>query len=98
MPIYYPALIASAIFFAGIVVQLHDKDNMTALFISLAAIPTILLLGHLSEKNMDLFAYLLILLPIYLLYIGYSMGIKTSATESFSRQPYVPDRLEAENA
>ena len=73
--VYYPALISSAIFFAGIVVSLHDKNNMMALILSLVAIPCVLFLGHLSYKNLDIIAYLVILIPVIVLYIGYSIGV-----------------------
>ena len=100
MSVHYPVLIASAILFAGVVIKLHDKDTMGALFISLAAIPTVLLIGHLADNNMQIFAYLLIILPIILLYYGYAAGVKTPLydSESFNNQPFVPDRMEPENA
>jgi uncharacterized protein YacL len=78
MPIYYPALISSAIFFAAIVVNLREKENTIALFLSLIAIPIILFLGYLSQKNLDILAYIIILIPIIVLYTGYSIGIKPS--------------------
>lgn len=98
MSVHYPVLIASAILFAGVVIKLHDKDTIGALFISLAAIPTVLFMGHLADKNMQFFAYLLIILPIILLYYGYAAGVKQPNSESFNNQPFVPDRMEPENA
>ena len=76
MQIYYPAVIASAIFFASIIVSLRDKNTFAAFTTSLLAIPVVLLIVFLCQKNLDIVAYMLILVPIILVYIGYNMGIK----------------------
>ena len=74
--VYYPALITSAIFFAAILVNLKNRDNATAFGIGLLAIPAILFLSYLSQKKMDILAYLLLLVPIIIVVAGYEMGIK----------------------
>jgi len=102
---YYPVLVSSAILFALIVVNLHDKNNGTALIISLLAIPTLLFLTYLCQSDHQLFAYILILAPIFVLYLGYSMSIPkivvvppitdVSGNVVISHQPLVHDRIEA---
>jgi len=98
MLIYYPSLIASAIFFANIVVNLNDRNYANVLFTSLLAIPTVLFLFFLSQKNLDIIAYILILVPIILVFVGYNMGIKLQQQASIlpviPQQPVVPDRIE----
>jgi hypothetical protein len=78
MEIYYPALILSAIFFASVLVNIHDKLYGNALLTSLLAIPCVLFLVFLSQKNLDIIAYFLILTPIILVYVGYKMGVPPS--------------------
>lgn len=78
MQIYYPALVASAIFFASILVNILEKNNAEALYTSLLAIPSITFMVFLSQKNLDILAYALILTPILVVYIGYTMGITTN--------------------
>ena len=72
---YYPVLVSSAILFALIVVNLHDKNNGTALIISLISIPILLFLTYLCQSTHDIFAYILILAPIFIIYLGYTMSI-----------------------
>ena len=102
MQIYYPALIASAIFFASITVNLRDKNNFGAFTTSLLAIPTVLFIVFLCQKNLDIIAYILLLVPIVLVFVGYSIGIQrddagvainTKPVEKIKEAP-VPDRLE----
>lgn len=102
MQIFYPALITSAIFFGSIVVNLHDKNFGTVIFLSLVAIPSILLQVFLSQKEWDLLGYILISIPLILVYVGYSIGIQketviimtkqTQPTQSI--QQSIPDRIE----
>lgn len=108
MQIYYPAIIASAIFFASIVINLRDKNNYGAFITSLIAIPTVIFIIFLSQKNLDIIAYILILVPIILVFIGYSIGIKrddsgaevnsnkveSKKTKTPTTNPKVPDRME----
>uniref|UniRef100_A0A6C0D6P0 Uncharacterized protein n=1 Tax=viral metagenome TaxID=1070528 RepID=A0A6C0D6P0_9ZZZZ len=102
MQIYYPALIASAIFFASIIVNLRDKNNFGAFTTSLLAIPTVLFIVFLCQKNLDIIAYVLLLVPIILVFVGYNIGIKRDDNgETVSSKPLekpkdtkVPDRLE----
>jgi len=106
MQIYYPAVIASAIFFASIVINLRDQNNYGAFITSLIAIPTVIFIIFLSQKNLDIIAYILILVPIILVFIGYSIGIKrddsgaaVSSTKVEQKKittttPKVPDRIE----
>jgi hypothetical protein len=105
MQIYYPALIASAIFFASIIINLRDQNNYGAFLTSLIAIPTVIFIIFLSQKNLDIIAYILILVPIILVFVGYSIGIKRDddgarATpnkpekENITTNPKVPDRME----
>lgn len=77
---YYPSIIASAIFFAAIVISLHDGQKLSALIMSLLAIPFILFIGYLSQEHKHIHAYLLILIPILILYIGYDMGLPPTPT------------------
>lgn len=74
----YPSLIAGAMIFAIIVVQIRDKEYNSLLFIILFSIPILSLLIFLSYKNFDLLGYVLIVIPIILVYIGYKMGVKES--------------------
>ena len=110
MRIYYPALITSAIFFGAIVVNLHNRFYGTVLFTSLVAIPSILLMLFLSQKNLDILAYILILAPICLVIAGFIIGIQqnspsalkttvipklpNSNTDVLDNEPTVPDRIE----
>lgn len=106
MVVYYPALIASAIFFASIIVNLRDKNNFGAFITSLLAIPTVLFIVFLCQKNLDIIAYVLILVPIVLVYVGYSLGIKRDdsgqgisstsiePTKDTNNKPKVPERIE----
>lgn len=106
MQIYYPAIIASAIFFASIVINLRDKNNYGAFITSLIAIPTIIFIIFLSQKNLEIVAYILILVPIILVFVGYSIGIRRDDTgaavilnkadkeKTTPANPKVPDRLE----
>jgi apolipoprotein N-acyltransferase len=109
MPIYYPALITSAIFFGAIVVNLHNRLYGTVILTSLLAIPSILLLVFLSQKNLDILGYILILVPMILVIVGYAMGVpqlnsmplRPPATDPqppsapvAPHQPNVPDRIE----
>ena len=84
MLIYYPALIASAIVFATIVINYRDKNYGTILLTSLLAIPAVLFLVFLSQKNLDIIAYIIILIPIILIYVGYNSGIKMPSLISSS--------------
>ena len=76
MKIFYPALVTSAIFFGAIVVNLHEQYYGTVLFISLLAIPSVILQVLLTQKGLDILGYTLILVPIIIVYIGYSLGIQ----------------------
>ena len=69
---YYPALVGSALIFATIIVNLKEKNYASTFFISLFAIPIVLLLVFLSQKNLDLLAYLIVLIPVIMLFVGYS--------------------------
>jgi len=75
MQVYYPPLILSAIFFGSVIVSIHDRLYGNALIEGLLAVPCVLFLYYLSQKNLDIIAYLLILLPIVLLFIGYTLGL-----------------------
>jgi hypothetical protein len=79
MNIYYPALITSAIFFGAIVVNLHNRFYGTEIFTSLVAIPSVLLMVFLSQKNLDILAYILLLAPICLVIAGYVIGIQQNS-------------------
>jgi len=79
MNIHYPALITSAIFFGAIVVNLHNRFYGTVIFTSLVAIPSVLLMVFLSQKNLDILAYILLLAPICLVIAGYVIGIKENS-------------------
>ena len=102
---YYPVLVSSAILFAVIVVNLHDKNNGTALITSLLAIPILLFLTYLCQSDRGLLAYIIILAPIFILYLGYSMSvpkpvvvapiIDVSGNIVASPRPVVHDRIEA---
>jgi hypothetical protein len=107
MEIYYPSLLASAIFFGAFVVNMRNHDYRSALFICIFAIPSIIFLAFLSKKNFDIIGYILILIPIILLYVGYTLGIqqpnptipvKTPSTPSTpSTSSAIPSRLESSN-
>lgn len=74
MQIYYPPLIISAIFFAAIAVNLRNNDYATVFGLALLAIPSILFLTFLSQKGLNILAYILILVPIVVVIAGYEMG------------------------
>jgi hypothetical protein len=76
MKIFYPALVTSAIFFGIIVVNLQQLKYGTVLFLSLLAIPSVILQVLLTQKGLDILGYTLILVPIIIVYIGYSLGIQ----------------------
>jgi hypothetical protein len=96
MKIFYPALITSAIFFGAIIVNLHERNYGSVLFISLLAIPAMILQVFLTQKGYDLVGYILILVPIILVYVGYSLGIQKSVVENLSQPTIkVPERIES---
>jgi hypothetical protein len=105
MEIYYPSLLASAIFFGAFVVNMRNNDHRSALFICIFAIPSIIFLAFLSKKNFDIIGYILILIPIILLYVGYTIGIEqpnpitppTPTTPSATTTNVIPTRLEPSN-
>jgi len=80
MQIYYPPLVLSAIFFAAIVVNLNNKDYGTVFGLALIAIPSTLFLTYLSQKGLNVVAYILLLVPIVVVVAGYEMGVKNSSS------------------
>ena len=78
MQIYYPPLITSAIFFAAIAVNLRNKDYALVFGLALLAVPSILFLTFLSQKGLNILAYILLLVPIILVIAGYEMGKSSS--------------------
>ena len=94
MQIYYPAIIASAIFFASIIINLRDQNNYGAFLTCLIAIPTVIFIIFLSQKNLEIIAYILILVPIVLVFIGYSIGIKRDDTGA----PVTPNKVDKEKS
>ena len=80
MQIYYPPLIISAIFFAAIAVNLRNNDYALVFGLALLAIPCILFLTFLSQKGLDILAYILILVPIIVVIAGYEMGKSPTPT------------------
>lgn len=107
MKVFYPALVTTAIFFGAIVVNLHERNYGTVLFMALLAIPAVILQVLLSQRNYEILGYILILVPIILVYVGYSLGIQKeelidipisqSPTLSFSETftNKVPERIES---
>lgn len=103
MKVFYPALVTAAIFFGAIVVNLHERDYATVLFISILAIPSIILQVLLTQKGFDIVAYILILIPIILVYVGYTLGINNNnqiiiieeTPHTASTTTKVPERIEA---
>ena len=94
--VYYPALITSAIFFAAIVVNLRNRNNATAFGIALLAVPSIVFLSYLSQKNMDILAYLLLVVPIVIVVAGYEMGVQRETPKiEKPTAPTVPPRIES---
>ena len=101
MPIYYPPLVLSAIFFAAIVVNLNNKDYATVFGLALLGIPSTLFLTFLSQKGLNVLAYILLLVPIVVVIAGYEMGVKSSSSTPPSPSPAEetttetsPDRIE----
>ena len=76
MKVFYPALVTAAIFFGAITVNLHERNYGSVIFISLLSIPSLILQVLLTQKGFDLVVYILILVPIILVYVGYSIGIQ----------------------
>ena len=103
MKVFYPALVTAAIFFGAIVVNLHERDYANVLFISLLAIPAIILQVLLTQKGFDIVGYILILIPIILVYVGYSLGISNKQIiiidethkPQQQQQAKVPERIES---
>lgn len=103
MKVFYPALVTAAIFFGAIVVNLHERDYATVLFISLLAIPSIILQVLLTQKGFDIVGYILILIPIIMVYVGYSLGVNKhnqliiieQTPHTASTNAKVPERIEA---
>jgi hypothetical protein len=97
MKVFYPALITSSIFFGAIVVNLHERNYGSIIFISLLAIPALILQVLLTQKGFDILGYLLILVPIILVYVGYSLGIQKK-NETFIEETkqinIIPERIE----
>jgi len=87
MQIYYPPLVLSAIFFAAIVVNLNNKDYGTVFGLALLGIPSTLFLTYLSQKGLNVVAYMLLLIPIVVVVAGYEMGVKNSSS---TPPPVVP--------
>jgi hypothetical protein len=77
----YPGLIAGAMIFAIIIVQLRDQEYFSLIFIALFSIPLLGLLIFLSYKNLDLLGYILVIIPVILVWVGYRMGVKEPAPE-----------------
>ena len=101
MQIYYPPLVLSAIFFAAIVVNLNNKDYATVFGLALLAIPSTLFITFLSQKGLNVLAYILLLVPIVVVVAGYEMGVKSSSSTPPSPSPpeettteTSPDRIE----
>jgi hypothetical protein len=92
--VYYPALVLSAIFFAAIVVNLKNQNNANAFGISLLAIPSVLFLTYLSQKKMDILAYILLVVPIIVVVAGYQMGIKNEEPPMQIEKEVIPPRIE----
>lgn len=92
MKVFYPALVTSAIFFGAIVLNLYVRDYSTVLFTSLLAIPAILIQVLLSQRNFDIVGYLLILVPIILVIVGYSIGVHnpSSGTTTTTTVKFTP--------
>jgi len=80
MEIYYPALVLSSIFFASIVVNLKNRNYGTVFAMALLAIPSLLFMVYLSQKNLDILAYALLAIPFVIIITGYEMGIKQQIT------------------
>jgi len=100
MLIYYPAIITSAIFFASVVVNLKNQNYGTVFGVALLAIPSILFLVYLSQKNYDILAYILLAVPVIIVVAGYEMGVKKNNDNNIAlpqpMQPtnVVPPRIE----
>lgn len=71
----YPGLIAGAMIFAIVVVQLRDREYLSLIFIAIFSVPILGLLVFLTYKNLDLLGYILLLIPIILVFVGYRMGM-----------------------
>lgn len=62
------------------------------------AIPVLLFLVYLSQNNLDIIAYVLILVPIIMIYVGYRLGMKSDLTPiRTSRASTVTDANTNEN-
>ena len=106
MKVFYPALVTTAIFFGAISVNLHERNYGTVLFMALLAIPSVILQVLLSQKGYEIVGYILIIVPIILVYVGYSLGIQKEQlidmpivrkpTLPFSTINTVPERIESE--
>lgn len=91
MAMYYPAIVTSAIFFSAIVVNLKNSNYGTVFGLGLLAIPSILFLVYLSQKNMDILAYSLLAIPLIIVIAGYEMGMKnTTPTPTPTPTPTTP--------
>ena len=96
---YYPALVGSALLFSTIVVNLKEQNYLSSFLISLFSIPIVLFLVFLSQKNLDILAYLIIMIPVILLFVGFNLGINIETPVSNNSIPTAPplnvsDRIE----
>lgn len=96
MQIYYPPLVLSAIFFAAILVNINNKDYATVFGLALLGIPSTLFLTYLSQKGLNVLAYILLLVPIVIVVAGYEMGVKpnTVSEPQVPETPTTPNRIE----
>ena len=72
---HVPVVIGAALFSAGIYVNYQDKNTQSATLLALFTLPSLMFLSYLSEKHLDIIAYILLIIPAIIIYIGYKEGI-----------------------
>jgi predicted tellurium resistance membrane protein TerC len=79
-----PVILGAAIFFAGIFVNFKDNNHNIAIVLGLLAIPVLMFLSYLTEKNLDVLAYLLLIVPGIIIYIGYKEGVDAAGKSNYT--------------
>jgi len=70
-----PVILGAALFFAGMFFNFNDNNHSLALTIGLIAIPVLMFLSYLTEINLHMLAYLLLIIPPLIIFIGYKEGV-----------------------
>lgn len=70
-----PVFLAAVLFAAGILVNFADSNAGISIVLGLVAVPSLLFLNYLSEKNLNVLGYILLFMPGIVVYYGYQQGL-----------------------